>query len=430
MYSARVLEDGNIRIDCNPDTVYHMVPQDSSYATNHARGALESVPKITHGDIFYFLWIFAPHLFPETVRNQSIEALQREFHAGEIINHNYHESDETLPSQYSVTIGNDFVCEGARHLITEPVREYLKQNLDKLVCFLNAIKIIPMFESNQTSKVTSSAMVCTSDVQSRDFLSVLTRSGIKLNLTDGSNSIANILIDTSTIHKENLPQYEKSLYDTYQTFMRSFRQSYEHERYADVMKLKTQLANSKKKYLITGLKLADIINTGGWKIVVSDGVTYFEYPKKIVVEKIIGPLGNVHKIPKDILGLLYLGKLRVPVEMTITKAYGTGMHPHRRGSLSDTDMSTSKQWSEVCIGDMMGQPIDNLNGMIDMFKAAHFMSMYGGITSAVVHILMEEGREVPISSDWHKKWIGKFKAHEGIFAKAKKKGGAVFSAGM
>lgn len=140
----------------------------------------------------------------------------------------------------------------------------------------------------------------------------------------------------------------------------------------------------------------------GWEIKKVGDRDCFVYPKKVFVTHVVkqddnGKLVNF-ALPENCQDKLYVYDLTVPIDttmkgMTMGGVTARGLHPHRsttgRGWYDSIfNKKSLDALSNVCIGDMQGKPITELNKLIETFGGVYYNSMLaGGIERELMYTL-------------------------------------------
>ena len=197
------------------------------------------------------------------------------------------------------------------------------------------------------------------------------------NLSLGSNDDTNrvylqVFSKEFNIRQSAISNFNDTMAASYMSAVKSVRSSMEDAIRKSTEGLESRMSAERQKIVRSTYALALDLKDRGWEM--KDN--YLVYPARVFVTKVQDRAGKVYNLPEELTEHFYIENIRVPISTSIQGVKADGHNPH---------MSSG---GSMCVGTLAGKDISYLRLLPDMFSTINYDSMYGGMGSIAVGILM------------------------------------------
>lgn len=276
------------------------------------------------------------------------------------------------------------------------VFESLRNNVLALAVFLNGIALAERYwlpnDSGIASTITQESTITTR--HGRDILSLIENNrDLAFTLKDSEGA-------TTILRMAAQPSFRPSVKSDYEVAIANqngaYRNAYMRISIEKSRRLEQNLKALAEKKFDEGFTAGMNMRAKGWEIITIGNVKFYHYPGRVNVEKIVDHDDQVHNLPPELVGCLWIEDITVPFRNIIVQASARGFNPHRSGSGYDETPEQFAQRKKLCIGDLTNQSISRLDEFIDMYKTVYMRSNYGGPAGMCCEYLL--GNDGPVIS--------------------------------
>lgn len=304
---------------------------------------------------------------------------------------------------------------------------WLQKNILGLAVHLNAIAIAN-YHFNNTDGREPRMLNCIVDdtfIQSRsaaDILQLIESSEkVNLQLRNPTNGVVSTLvfeaqhISAPSVNIRDVGEYIKQTTTSYRNTLNRITTK-KFKRYVE------SFEQVKQNAYLDGISKGVAMQSEGWKMINVGGRRYMNYPGRILVETITDYDNRQYKLPKDMIGVLWVQDIIVPIGPSIMSASAAGFNPHRTSISRGDDLNQLSNRQSMCIGDLANAPFSRLDEMVAMYKNINMKSNFGGFAIQICqHLLGTRANDLQIyldnpgTSDYLKKTCAPAVKYYGLF---------------